>query len=252
VRSIEPKHIVSMNVPVAERIRQIVVNMERSRWISPEIVQSKELLVVNIPAYKLNFYRDGKSELESAVVVGKNLNKTVIFSGKMSNVVFSPYWNVPQSILNKEVKPGIAKNPNYLETHNMEWHNGQVRQKPGKKNSLGLVKFIFPNSNDIYLHDTPSKNLFEKENRAFSHGCIRVAKPRELALKLLENDSTWTPQKVDAAMNAGVEKWVSLKEKIPVYIGYFTAWVNEKGEISFYKDVYKRDENLFKLLTDSQ
>jgi L,D-transpeptidase YcbB len=252
VRSIEPKHIMAMNVPVGERIKQIVVNMERCRWISPEIVKSKELVVVNIPSYKLNFYRDGKSELESAVVVGKNLNKTVIFSGKMSNVVFSPYWNVPQSILNKEIKPGIAKNPNYLETHNMEWHNGQVRQKPGMKNSLGLVKFIFPNSNDIYLHDTPSKSLFEKENRAFSHGCIRVAKPRELALKLLENDSTWTPKKVDAAMNAGVEKWVSLKEKIPVYIGYFTAWVNEKGEISFYNDVYKRDENLFKLLTNSQ
>jgi len=106
-----------MNLPISERIRQIVVNMERCRWISPEIVNAKELIVVNIPSYKLNFFRDGKSELESPVVVGKNLTKTVIFSGNMSYIVFSPYWNLPQSIINNEVKPGMAKNPNYLESH---------------------------------------------------------------------------------------------------------------------------------------
>jgi len=249
--SILPGHIKAMNLPIGERIRQIVVNMERCRWISPEIANAKELIVVNIPSYKLNFFRDGKSELESAVVVGKNLTKTVIFSGKMSYIVFSPYWNLPQSIINKEVKPGMAKNKNYLESHNMEWNNGQVRQKPGKRNSLGLVKFMFPNSNNIYLHDTPSKSLFEREKRAFSHGCIRVAKPRDLAITILKDENQWTPVKIDAAMNAGKESTCILKTKIPVYIGYFTAWVNEQGEINFYDDIYERDENLFKLLTDS-
>jgi len=245
---ISPKHIKEMNVPISERIKQIMVNMERCRWISPDIINAKELIVVNIPSYKLNFYRDGISELESPVVVGTNITKTEIFSGKLSYIVFSPYWNVPQSIINKEVKPGMAKNKNYLASHNMEWNNGQVRQKPGKRNSLGLVKFIFPNSFNIYLHDTPSKSLFEKESRAFSHGCVRVGKPRDLAITILKDDPTWTPERIDKAMNAGKESTCVLKNKIPVYLGYFTAWVNPQGEINFYEDIYGRDENLAKLL----
>jgi murein L,D-transpeptidase YcbB/YkuD len=240
--------ISKMNIPVSERIKKIIVNMERCRWISPEIIHSNELIFVNIPSFKLMLFRNAKSEFESPVVVGKTMTKTVIFSGKMSYIVFSPYWNLPQSIINKEVKPGIAKNPNYLEQHNMEWNNGQVRQKPGKKNSLGLVKFMFPNSNDIYLHDTPSKNLFERESRAFSHGCIRVGRPRDLALEILKDDPNWTPSKIDAAMNAGKETSYSLKSKIPVYIGYFTALVNEQGEINFYQDVYNLDERLAKII----
>jgi murein L,D-transpeptidase YcbB/YkuD len=247
---IKPNHIKKMNVPVGERIKQIMINMERCRWISPEIITAKEFIVVNIPSYKLNLYRDGKSEFESPVVVGKTITKTVIFSGNMSYIVFSPYWNLPTSIINKEVKPGMAKNPNYLAAHNMEWNNGQVRQKPGKKNSLGLVKFMFPNSNNIYLHDTPSKSLFERESRAFSHGCIRVGKPRDLAIKILENDSTWTPAKIDAAMHAGKESVCTLKNKIPVYIGYFTTWVDEKGEINFFEDIYQMDKGLTELLIE--
>jgi murein L,D-transpeptidase YcbB/YkuD len=166
----------------------------------------------------------------------------------MSYIVFSPYWNVPTSILNKEIKPEIAKNPNYLSEHNMEWNNGQVRQKPGEKNSLGLVKFMFPNSNNIYLHDTPSKRLFANEARAYSHGCIRVEKPRELAIKILENDKAWTPEKIDEAMHRGKENIYVLKNKIPVYVGYFTAWVRDDGQIYFFKDVYERDERLAKLI----
>lgn len=247
-RLISLKLIREMNVPIGERIQQIMVNMERCRWISPETADANEVIVINIPSYKLNYFRNGKSVLESAVVVGKNMTKTVIFGGKMSYIVFSPYWNVPQSIINLEVKPGIAKNPNYLLEHNMEWNNGQVRQKPGRKNSLGLVKFIFPNSNDIYLHDTPSKSLFEREIRAFSHGCVRVGKARELALTILQDDPSWTPEKIDEAMHAGVESSYTLKKKIPVYIGYFTAWVNEEGEIQFYEDIYERDESLAQLL----
>jgi len=207
---------------------------------------------VNIPSFRLNVYRDGKNIFESPVVVGKSMNKTVIFSGMMSYIVFSPYWNVPQSIINKEVKPGMAKNKNYLEAHNMEWNNGQVRQKPGKNNSLGQVKFIFPNSNDIYLHDTPAKSLFNKESRAYSHGCIRVGKPRDLAVTILEEDPDWSPSRIDAAMNSGKETTCVLKKKIPVYIGYFTAWVDEKGVINFYDDVYERDDPLTALLLGSK
>lgn len=249
--SITPALIAEMNVPVGDRIKMIIVNMERCRWVSPEVVKATELIFVNIPSYMLYFNRNDQRVLESAVVVGKTMNKTVIFSGNMSSVVFSPYWNVPPSILAKEIKPGIKKDPNYLAKHNMEYYNnGQVRQKPGKKNSLGKVKFIFPNSNNIYLHDTPSKSLFAKESRAFSHGCIRVAKPRELAIKILENDPEWPVEKIDAAMNASTEKWVSLKNKIPVYIGYFTAWVDENDVINFYDDVYARDERLYNILVE--
>jgi murein L,D-transpeptidase YcbB/YkuD len=130
----------------------------------------------------------------------------------------------------------------------MEWFKGDVRQKPGPKNSLGLVKFLFPNSNNIYLHDTPSKSLLTEEVRTFSHGCIRIAKPKELANLILENDSNWTPEKIDAAMNRGKETWYTLKNKIPVYIGYFTSWVDSEGTINFYKDVYNRDSRLEELL----
>lgn len=130
----------------------------------------------------------------------------------------------------------------------MEWNEGRVRQKPGLKNSLGLIKFLFPNSNDIYLHDTPSKSLFEREERAFSHGCIRVDKPKDLAIEILKDDPKWTPEKIEEAMNKGKETWYTLKEKIPVYIGYFTAWVDNDGTIHFYNDIYKRDELLASML----
>lgn len=243
-----PKHIAQMNKPVGDRIKQIMVNMERCRWISPDIVNSREQILVNIPSFMLTFIRDKKVEFTSPVVVGKTMTKTVIFSGKMSYIVFSPYWYLPPSIINKEVKPGMAKNKNYLANHDMEWNNGNVRQKPGKRNSLGLVKFIFPNSNNIYLHDTPAKSLFSNETRANSHGCVRVGKPRDLAVNLLKEDKNWTPAKIDAAMNLGKENTYVLKNKIPVYIGYFTAWVDEEGELNFYNDVYNRDERLAKLI----
>lgn len=251
-KNILPEYLRKVNIPISERIKKIIVNMERCRWISPKFDSSKVYIVVNIPSFKLNLVRNGKIELESSVIVGTNLTKTVIFSGIMNQIVFSPYWIVPQSIIEEEVKPGIVKNKNYLRVHNMEWNKGKVRQKPGKNNSLGLVKFIFPNSDDIYIHDTPAKSLFSKDSRAFSHGCIRVAKPRALAVAILKDDQTWTPEKIDAAMHAGKEYTYMLKNKIPVYIGYLTAWVNEKGEINFYEDIYNRDERLTKLLIDEK
>lgn len=247
-KNITPALVKLMNVTVADCIKTIVVNMERCRWISPDIAEAKEFISVNIPSYRLHYMVNGKPKLISNVVVGKELNQTVVFSGQMSYIVFSPYWNIPKSIIEKEVKPGMAKNKNYLEQHNMEWNNGNVRQKPGNANSLGLVKFMFPNSNNIYLHDTPAKSLFNKESRAFSHGCVRVEKARDLAVAILEGDKNWNPSKIDAAMHAGKEKNYTLNHKIPVYIGYFTAWADENGKVSFFEDVYNRDNRLAHLL----
>lgn len=244
--------IEAMNVPVSNYIKTIAVNMERCRWIAPETFNAEEFIFVNIPSYSMNLIRDGKVVFDSPVVVGDEMTKTVIFSGKMSYIVFSPYWNLPQSIIEKDVKPGMEKNKNYLKSKNMEWNDGQVRQLPGKNNSLGLVKFMFPNSNDIYLHDTPAKSLFERKDRALSHGCIRVGKAKELANVILKDDTDWTPAKIDAAMNAGKESTTTLKSKIPVYIAYFTAWVDEQGQLNFYKDVYERDERLAKLLFNTK
>ena len=130
----------------------------------------------------------------------------------------------------------------------MEWNNGQVRQKPGKDNSLGLVKFMFPNSNNIYLHDTPAKALFSKDERALSHGCVRVQKAKELAVMILDDDKNWNADKVTEAMNSGKEQNYSLKRKIPVYIAYFTALADENGNVNFYDDVYQRDNRLAALL----
>ncbi|WP_347049933.1 L,D-transpeptidase family protein [Flavobacterium olei] len=244
------EHIADLNIPVSERIKTIIANMERCRWIDPELEKGKKYIEVNIPEFRLYLIEDGKIAFTSAVVVGKTMNKTVIFSGMMNNIVFSPYWNVPPSIIKSEIKPGMAKDKDYLAKKNLEWNNGAVRQLPGRNNSLGLVKFLFPNSSNIYLHDTPSKSLFERESRAFSHGCVRVAKPRELAIELLKADPQWTPERIDKAMHAGKESWYTLKKKVPVYIGYFTAWVDRDGNLNFYKDIYSRDESLIKLLTE--
>ncbi|WP_281232275.1 L,D-transpeptidase family protein [Flavobacterium gelatinilyticum] len=244
------EHINDLNIPVSDRIKTIIANMERCRWIDPDLEKGQKYIEINIPEFKLYIIEDAKIAFTSPVVVGKAMTKTVIFSGMMNNIVFSPYWNVPPSIIANEIKPGMAKNKNYLKQKNLEWNNGAVRQLPGKNNSLGLVKFLFPNSSNIYLHDTPSKSLFERESRAFSHGCVRVAKPRELAIELLKDDKQWPPARIDKAMHAGKENWYTLKKKVPVYIGYFTAWVDREGNLNFYKDIYGRDESLIKLLTE--
>ncbi len=239
-----PVVLQDLNVPVELRIKTILVNMERCRWISPDLVKNEEYIMVNIPSFKMQYVDNGKTALESKVVVGKELNKTVIFSGKISYLVFSPYWNVPNSILQNEILPAIERDPNYLQKHNMEWHDERVRQRPGRNNSLGLVKFMFPNSNNIYLHDTPAKSLFNQDERALSHGCVRVEKARELAIKLLEDDKNWTPKEIDAAMHSGTEKSYPLNRKVPVYIAYFTAVADDDGRVSFYDDIYERDERL--------
>ncbi|MDN3675657.1 L,D-transpeptidase family protein [Flavobacterium branchiarum] len=245
---IDAEQISQMNEPIEDRIRTIMLNMERCRWIPAELEKGKEYVMVNIPSYRLYYVKDGANALVSDVFVGSRLNKTVIFSSKMDRIVFSPYWTVPQSIVKNELKSLIASDKNYLKDHNMEWFNGTIRQKPGPNNSLGLVKFLFPNPNDIYMHDTPAKSLFLAQDRAFSHGCINVQKAKELAVTILKGNPDWPIDRIDNAMSGEKETVCMLKDKIPVYIGYFTAWVNNEGEISFFKDVYDRDKSLASLL----
>jgi murein L,D-transpeptidase YcbB/YkuD len=242
------EHIDQMNEPIAKRIKTIMLNMERCRWIPPALAQANEYIMVNIPSFRLIYVKDGKYNLVSDVFVGTRMTETVIFSGEMDRIVFSPYWYVPMSIIKNELKLKMAEDKNYLADHNMEWNGGNVRQKPGPKNSLGLVKFMFPNPNDIYLHDTPAKSLFEFEKRIFSHGCINVKEAKGLALAILKDDPDWLVDKIDQAMSGEKETTCKLKNKIPIYIGYFTAWVSDDGEIGFYPDVYDRDPSLDKLL----
>ncbi|WP_288096454.1 L,D-transpeptidase family protein [Hydrotalea sp.] len=241
--------IEQLNVPIAERIRQILVNLERIRWMPAD--SDSDYIIVNIPEYKLHVYHDGKTLFNMNVIVGKTTNNTVIFNGKLKYIVFSPYWNVPPSIVQKEILPGMKKDPNYLAKNNMEitgTNNGLpiVRQKPGPGNSLGLVKFLFPNNFDIYLHDTPNHELFDATTRTFSHGCIRISNPKKFAQYLLSADtaSVYTNKVIDSLMHLSKEKWVSLPQPIPVYIVYFTAWVDADGQLNFRKDIYGHDARM--------
>jgi murein L,D-transpeptidase YcbB/YkuD len=231
-----------MNEPVSKRIEQILVNMERMRWVPAQ--PTGDFILVNIPQYRLTVYEDGKPYFGMNIVVGTTQNKTIIFTGNLKHVVFSPYWNVPPGILRNEVLPAIKRNPSYLSRHHMERYNGGVRQKPGPWNALGKVKFLFPNQYNIYLHDTPSKNLFNEPKRSFSHGCIRVADPPQLAAWVLRNDRSWTQERIQNSMNAGKEQYVTVKDTIPVYIAYFTAWVDDAGILNFREDVYGHDKEM--------
>ena len=214
------------------------------RWMPQE--PEGKLILVNIPEFVLHFF-DGKSKVfDMPVVVGKEGNNTMMFTGKLSTVVFSPYWNVPPSIVKKEILPAMARNPDYLIKENMEITGDEgglpvVRQLPGPKNSLGKVKFLFPNSFNIYFHDTPAKSLFSKDRRAYSHGCIRLSDPTKMAEYLLKDYREWPMERILEAMNSGNEKFVKIKDPIPVFITYYTAWVDENGLLNFRDDIYKHD-----------
>lgn len=237
----------ALNVPLTVRIRQILVNLERNRWVPYEM--SGDFLVVNIPEYMLHVHQDGKYAWSTPVIVGKAVTNTVIFNDMMKYVVFSPFWNIPASIQRNKIEPAIGRNPNYLAQMNMErMPNGTIRQRPGPNNALGRVKFLFPNQYSIYLHDTPTKDLFNEPVRMFSHGCIRVKNPEKLAAFLLRKQPEWTEQEMEAAMSANRERWVELKEKVPVFIGYFTAWVDGEGMLQFRDDVYGHDKRMERVL----
>jgi L,D-transpeptidase YcbB len=237
-----------MNVPVERRLEQLLMNMDRMRWLANN--PSGNLIVVNIPEFVMHIYNGKQKEKDIDVVVGKEGHSTMMFNGDLNQVVFSPYWNVPPSIVAKEILPAMEKNSNYLAKENMEITGNDadglpdIRQKPGPGNALGKVKFLFPNSFNIYFHDTPSKSLFEKDKRAYSHGCIRVKEPEWLANYVLRNQPEWTPEKIRDAMDSGDEKYVKVKDPIPVVITYYTAWVDENGRLNFREDIYGHDASL--------
>ncbi len=231
----------AMNVPATFRLGQIAANMERFRWL-PRSFGSRYIFV-NVPAFKLEAYDSGQKVLEMKVIVGQEYEDkaTPVFADSMESVIFRPYWNVPPTIAAKEIFP---KGSDYLARENMEvvTEGGQttVRQRPGPKNALGFVKFLFPNDFDIYLHDTPNHELFNKDVRAFSHGCIRLEKPDQLAQWVLG----WPADKVEQAMRDGPDnRAVKLPRKIPVYITYFTTYINN-GQLYFGNDLYHRDDKL--------
>lgn len=255
--------LAALNVPLDRRIQQVALNLQRWRWMPDDLGDS--YFMVNIPQFTLVARENGRTVMDIRVVVGTPAHKTPIFSEEMETVVLSPYWNIPDSIAEGETVPAIAKDPGYLERQNIEvlrrssagvtavkasevdWNDagslaGLVfRQRPGAKNALGHVKFLFPNPYNVYLHDTPADELFARPGRAFSHGCVRVEEPEKLAKYVLRDLPEWDEPKLFAAMQSGVEKHVKLKQKVPVHLVYFTSWVNENGGLHFQPDIYRYD-----------
>lgn len=239
--------IKEMNVPAQERLQQILINMERMRWMPSR--PSGDLFLVNIPEFVLHAYDGKKKVWDMNVVVGKDGHNTMMFTGDLNQVVFSPYWNVPPSIVRKEILPALEKDPGYLARNNMEQVGMEgdlpkIRQLPGPDNSLGRVKFLFPNSFNIYFHDTNAKGLFSKDKRAYSHGCIRLEEPEKMAEYVLRKQPEWTRERMEEAMNSGTEKFVKVKDPIPVFITYYTAWVDDAGQLNFREDIYDHDKAL--------
>ncbi len=241
----------SLNLPASYRADQIAANMERHRWL-PHALGTRFVLV-NVPAFQVQAFENGKVALQMKVVVGEEYDDkaTPTFSDSMSTVVFRPYWNVPDGIAEKEIYPKQAADPSYFERRNFETFTEgdktHVRQKPGGDNSLGLVKFLFPNEFAIYLHDTPDSSAFARDVRAASHGCIRLEQPADFAQWVLG----WDAAKVQEAMNSGPDdQKISLEQKIPVYIVYFTAFARD-GKLVFGNDLYDRDSALIRHLGEA-
>jgi murein L,D-transpeptidase YcbB/YkuD len=238
--------IEELNVPLENKIEQLLINLYRMRWM-PSLPEGK-LLLVNIPEFLLYAVESGKKVWDMNIVVGKQGYNTTTFTDEMTTIAFSPYWNLPSSIVKEEIMGKMAANPNYLASQNMEIvTEGPVpviRQLPGEGNSLGKVKFLFPNSFNIYFHDTPAKALFSKNSRAYSHGCIRLSDPKKLAEYLLRDQPEWNAVTIDEAMNMTTEKLVSLKKPVPVFITYYTAWVDDAGVLNFRKDIYNHDKQV--------
>lgn len=230
--------LAALNVPANERVEQIAINLERYRWLPRSL--GDRYIYVNVPSFRLQAWRGGQKELDMRVVVGAEYDSraTPVFADSMEFVVFRPYWNVTPTIQAKEFAQYGANLPAGYEF----WNDGgvqRIRQRPGEKNSLGLVKFMFPNSFNIYLHDTPAKSLFQRADRAASHGCIRVQDPQRLAEWVLG----WDGGRVQDAMRGSDNRHVKLPAKIPVYIVYFTAYMRD-GQLYFSDDVYNRDDPL--------
>jgi L,D-transpeptidase YcbB len=259
---------------MSERAEALCLTLERLRWIPHNFTQPP--ILVNIPEFVLRAYdAPGKLALMMRVVVGRALRtQTPVLEEKMKYVVFWPYWNVPPSILRGEIIPKISKDPAYIRKSNFEvtTYSGQVvtdgmvseevlaqlragklmvRQKPGPKNALGLIKFIFPNDQNVYLHSTPSQSLFSESRRDFSHGCIRAEDPKALAVWVLRNNPGRTVERIDAAFKAEKQQQVNLKCQIPVLIIYGTAIAKENGQVFFFQDIYGYDKAMGKLFAQA-
>lgn len=263
--------IQALNQSPEDLIATSRVNMERLRWL-PDNLKEQELILVNTANFQLDFIQRKDTVLSSRVIVGKSFHSTPQFSAEMSYIVFSPTWTVPNSITRNEIIPAVKRNHNYLTRNNMkvltasgaevspssiDWAKVNprsfpyiIRQEPGENNSLGLVKFMFPNKHSVYIHDTPARSLFEREDRALSHGCIRLQKPFELAKLLLSFDNTWTDELIRENMHLKKEKIVMLDRKIPVVVFYLTYWADSKGDYFFRRDLYSRDAEIFKSLQE--
>ena len=269
-----PQTITELDRPMSERAEALRLTLERWRWIPDNLTQPP--ILVNIPEFVLRAYdAPGKLALTMRVVVGRSLRtQTPLLEEDMKYLVFWPYWNVPPSILRGEIIPKISKDPTYIQKNNFEvtTYTGQVvtdgvvseevlaqlragklmvRQKPGPKNALGLIKFIFPNDQNVYLHSTPSQSLFSESRRDFSHGCIRVEDPEALAEWVLRNNPGWTQQRIEAAFKAEKEQQVNLEQDIPVFIVYGTAIVKENGQVFFFDDIYGYDKRMGKLFEET-
>lgn len=266
--------VTQLNVPLKTRVQQLDLTLERYRWIPPDFPDPP--IVVNIPEFRLRtLRRQPASYLTMRVIVGRAMRtQTPVFANQMKYVIFRPYWLVPTSILRNELIPKTRRDPNYLGDHGFEVVNGnggvvasspasddvinglrsgslRVQQKPGPNNALGLVKFIFPNQYNVYLHSTPQQELFDRSRRDFSHGCIRVEKPAELAAWVLRNKPQWTMDKIQAAMQSGPDNvQVNLDKPVPVLILYSTAVVEPDGEVRFFEDIYGQDASLAKVLAN--
>jgi len=263
--------LAALNVPLPQRIRQLALTLERCRWLVPFKTPP---IIVNIPQFQLFAFRTTEDLaadiLQMPVIVGRTYahSQTPVFEGNMRYVVLRPYWDVPYSITKREMLPKIQANPNYLARQRLELVNGQgdnspvvaptpenlqllaagklrLRQQPGEDNALGLAKFMFPNSYNVYLHSTPAHQLFNETVRAFSHGCIRVADPLSLATLVLKDaPGDWTREKIQAAMNGTTMQRINLPQPINVLILYATALATEAGPVLFFEDLYGYDQKL--------
>lgn len=257
--------VLAMNVPIQERIADMELNLDRLRSLPDSM--GPRFILVNVAGFELMVMEGTQPVMQMGVVVGRPEWRTAIFQDEMEYLVVNPYWHVPESIEIEEILPAVRENPGYLEAENMvlvpaddnfgtpvsaesvDWSNVDpesfpydFRQEPGPTNALGRVKFMFPNEHNIYLHDTPAGHLFEQHFRAFSHGCIRVERPEDLAHYILEHASDVAPEEFDRLMAEQERSVLDLREPLPVYITYFTAWPDEDGTVHFYHDLYEMDE----------
>ncbi|MGB2804793.1 MAG: L,D-transpeptidase family protein [Candidatus Zixiibacteriota bacterium] len=268
-----PASLAALNVTAEERARQIEINLERWRWLPQDLGEA--YVLVNIANFELDVVKEDHPLMTMRAIVGKDYRRTPVFSDKITYLVLSPYWHVPPKLAVQDVLPQAHKDPNYLVSQKIRVYLGwggdskeinpkdidwskvtarnfayRFRQDPGPKNALGRVKFMFPNKFDVYLHDTPSPELFGKAERTFSSGCIRIEKPIDLAEYLLRDDPKWRREEILAAIGRGVEQTVQLPHPVPIHLLYWTAWADEDGSVYFRKDIYDRDRLLDEALRE--